>query len=158
MAELHVPDPVHGLVETSASLNHEFRDEGDTSAIDVRVSTIDDELRGEGPVRLLKIDVESTEHDVLAGAATILERDRPLVILEVLHVGDHPALEEIRARYDYVDVRLRPADVTVGDSVRFDPDAWNHLWVPADRLDEVLTTCRASGLEIRDRGADPTRQ
>jgi hypothetical protein len=32
--------------------------------------------------------------------------------------------------------------------VRFDPDAWNHLWAPAERLDHVVEICVASGLEV----------
>ena len=148
-ASLHVPDPTHGLVETSASLNHEFRDEGVTSAVDVSVSTLDIELVSRPErVGLVKIDVESTEYDVLVGGETMVKRDRPVIVLEVLPLGDLDGLERFRSEHSYVDIRLRPNDVTVGDAVRFDAEAWNHVWAPAERLDEVIAVCEASGLVI----------
>jgi FkbM family methyltransferase len=150
LASLHIPDPVHGLVETSASLNHRFRDEGTTTAIDVTVSTLDIEMhRRPGLVGLIKIDVESTEHDVVVGGEHVIARDRPVIVLEVLPVGDLDALERFRQDHSYVDIRLRPDDVIVGEPVRFDPDGWNHVWTPAERLDQVLTVVRASGLAVR---------
>lgn len=35
------------------------------------------------PIRLIKIDVEGAEHLVLAGALEVLERDRPLLLIEI---------------------------------------------------------------------------
>jgi FkbM family methyltransferase len=146
-ASLHVPDPEHGLVETSASLNHEFRDEGVTSAVEVEVTTLDLAMTHEtAAVGLVKIDVESTEHDVLVGGETVIARDRPVIVLEVLPLGDLEGLESFRDRHGYVDIRLRPDAAVVGDHVHFDPDAWNHVWAPKERLDVVLAACRASHL------------
>ncbi len=78
------------------------------------------------------------EHLVLAGASAVLDRDRPVVVVEVLPKGDIDALEDIRRVHDLVDVRLRPGQAVVGQPVAFDPDAWNHLLVPAERLDRTL--------------------
>jgi len=36
-------------------------------------------------VALIKIDVEGVEHRVLRGAAATIERDRPIVVMEILH-------------------------------------------------------------------------
>jgi FkbM family methyltransferase len=51
--------------------------------VEVRVETLD-RLVASGeiaPPRFIKMDVEGAEHDVLTGAATILARDRPTLLL-----------------------------------------------------------------------------
>jgi FkbM family methyltransferase len=153
-ALLHIPDPSHGLVETSASLNPSFRVEGDRSAVSVVVTTLDGHCEHEASdgandrVGVIKIDVESLEHEVLAGATSLLERDRPYVVVEVLPTSDIDALETIRATSDYVDVRLRPADAVAGAAVAFDPDGWNHLWIPQERLTEGLGLVESCALQV----------
>lgn len=137
-ASLYVPTDEHHLLETSASLNPTFK-EVHSRQLDVEVVTLDEFATGHpGRVTLVKVDVESMEHAVLAGAGALLDRDRPVVVVEVLPKGDIDALEAIRARHDLVDVRLRPGEAVVGQPVAFDPDAWNHLFVPVERLDAVL--------------------
>ena len=105
---LYVPDPGHGLVGTSCSLNRDFK-EHVVDELPVRVVTLDAhrEAHGRPVVSVLKIDVESLEHRVLAGAEDTLADDRPIVFLEVLPSGDPAAIELIRRRHRYVAVRLR---------------------------------------------------
>lgn len=55
----------------------------------------------ETPVRLLKIDVEGAEIDVLRGAAGILERDRPEVIAEAATIAERTTLEQALAAWGY---------------------------------------------------------
>lgn len=64
-------------------------DRGDPEYLNVTVSTLDVELAGALP-RVIKIDVEGAELDVLEGARTILTQARPLVIFE--HVARASAL------------------------------------------------------------------
>jgi FkbM family methyltransferase len=60
----------------------EISDErGDPEFITVRVSTLDVELAGSRP-RLIKIDVEGAELDVLRGARETLTQARPLLVFE----------------------------------------------------------------------------
>jgi FkbM family methyltransferase len=151
-AELHVPDPSHGLVETSASLNPEFRIEGRRTTVTVEVTTLDEHIRSAEQGRrvgVIKVDVESLEHDVLAGATEVIDRDRPYVVVEVLPTSDIDALENIRAACDYVDVTLRPDDAVVGGAIAFDPDGWNHLFIPAEDLDQGLALVGSCGLVVQ---------
>jgi FkbM family methyltransferase len=68
----------------------EISDErGDPEYITVTVSTLDAELDGRDP-RVVKIDVEGAELEVLEGGRALLERTRPLVVFE--HVAAAAAL------------------------------------------------------------------
>ena len=65
----------------------------------VRQVTLDDDIHPhERPVGFLKIDAEGMDVDVLCGAVDILEKDRPVVMLEInmsamRDLGKHPDLE-----------------------------------------------------------------
>ena len=71
-----------------------------------------------------------------------MSNDRPYVIVEVLPTSDVDALEAARASCGYVDVCLRPHEAVVGGAIAFDPDGWNHLFVPVEALDEGLALDR----------------
>jgi FkbM family methyltransferase len=151
-ALLHIPNPSHGLVETSASLNPAFRVEADRTSLVVPVTTLDDHVASLGPharVSLIKVDVESLEHEVLEGATSLLSKDRPHVFVEVLPTSNVEALEAIRSACDYVDVCLRPHEAGVGSAIAFDPDGWNHLFIPAELLDAGLALVESCGLAVR---------
>ncbi len=71
----------------------ELLDDGEPSGAAVDVVRLDD-LDTPGPVRLIKIDVEGMECDVLRGAAGVLRRDRPLVYCET---ADDEAFRRVSA-------------------------------------------------------------
>jgi FkbM family methyltransferase len=153
-AELHIPNPRHGLVETSASLNPTFGIEGTRTSVSVSVAvtTLDEHIATIGRhsrVGVIKIDVESLEHEVLAGATELVSSDRPYIVLEVLPTSDVDALEEIRASCGYVDVCLRPHEAVVGGAIVFDADGWNHLFIPSETLDEGVALIESCGLAVR---------
>gem|GEM_PF-1296209 len=52
---------------------------------EIQVYRLDDLVRscGWGPIHVLKIDVEGAEHLVLSGALETLERERPLLLMEI---------------------------------------------------------------------------
>lgn len=54
----------------------------------------------EAAVDLLKIDVEGMEMDVLAGAATLITRNRPIILIEVANAGKGTFLAWV-AQHDY---------------------------------------------------------
>ena len=66
----------------------------------VSVERLDDVLTGiEGTV-LIKIDTETTEPDVLAGAQALIQRHRPTVLVEVLEGFDTgPEIQALLAGY-----------------------------------------------------------
>jgi FkbM family methyltransferase len=77
----------------------EISDErGEPEYLTVTVSTLDVQMEGIAP-RVLKIDVEGAELDVLMGARTILTEARPLVIFE--HVARASALYGAAAEAPY---------------------------------------------------------
>lgn len=149
-AELFIPDPAHGLVESSCSLNGSFKD-NPTGSVTVNVDTIDRIVAARPGLRptFIKVDVESLEHAVLGGARATLAAHRPIAFIEVLHIGDPAAIEAMRVDLDYVDIRLAPTGLVVGDPVHHDPTAWNHMLVPAERCQETLEVLGAVGLRAR---------
>jgi FkbM family methyltransferase len=146
-ATLYVPPGDHGLVQTSCSLERRFHPVHATT-LRVRVVSVDGYWMalGRPPVGVLKVDVEGGEHDVLTGASELLAVERPFVFYELLPNGQAAVIEAIRTARDFVDVRLWPDRAVVGDRIRFDAAAWNHLMVPAERLTEALDLLRAAGL------------
>lgn len=147
-ATLHLPPPqTDGTIETSASLEHDFKEEIERT-FEVRASTLDDawRLHGRPRVTVVKIDVEGSEARVLAGAALLIEACAPIVSVEVLARIAPAPLEALRARIGYVDVTLSPRLAVVGrPAVRVDPEAPNHLLVPPSRLDPVLDELSSIG-------------
>ncbi len=139
-ATIHVPDDGHGLVETSASLNAHFK--GDTVAtLSVPTVTVDgvNARRNDELVGLMKVDVEGHEHAVLAGCSGVAERDRPLIVIEILPGAEMPAIAAFLARHDYLIAPLHDGSApSFASHVRFDADAWNQLLVPRERESEVL--------------------
>jgi FkbM family methyltransferase len=153
ISSLYIPLQDHGLVESSCSLNASFK-EATSGTVQVETTTLDAIVRDAGlrDVRVLKIDVESHEHSVLAGAENTLMHHRPLVFVEVLHIADPEAIDGSRERADYVDIRLRPDRAIVGEKVQHDPEAWNHLLVPVERLTDATQVLASVGLETSGPG------
>lgn len=80
---------------TSSSLSHEFmKVHANLTPLSVPVITLDEliETRGLTGIDLIKIDTESTEGQVLRGAANVLRRDHPAIVCEVL-AGRAPEAE-----------------------------------------------------------------
>lgn len=140
---LYVPLQDHGLMESSASLNAGFKPEH-SDVIEIDVTTLDAYVSGlqSARVGLLKIDVESTEQQVIAGGSRTIARDRPLIVLEVLHLADHRRLEGFCAGNDYIPFTLHRDRIERRPTVRFHGDAWNQCFCPQERL-PLLQACAA---------------
>jgi FkbM family methyltransferase len=150
-AMLYLPPPTGTTVETSASLDPHFKEEI-ASAVEVETGTLDDLWDGIGrpAVGLLKVDTEGTEHLVLRGAPRLLAASRPIAVCEVLPGAAMGELTELLTQSGYLDVRMRRDVLVVDDAVHFDPDAWNHVFVPLERLFVLEAAVQAIGLRIRD--------
>lgn len=154
-ADLYVPPARHGLLETSCSLNRDFKGEvADT--LKVPVVTLDEHARRSlvRPVEIIKVDVESTEADVLEGAEEVLSCFRPFVFFELLPLGDATRLEQIRQRHGYLSVRLRSTEAIVSAPIQFDEAAWNQVLVPEEGLDPLTRVCERLGLPLVTRATD----
>ncbi len=135
-ATLYVPTQEHGLMETSSSLEEEFRP-GHSEALMVETRTLDTFLAShpcaDKRITLIKVDVEGHEAAVLAGARATIARWRPMLFIEVLPMADMAALTRLLAENDYIDVPLRPdVPLRAEAEVRHHTDAWNHALVPTE--------------------------
>lgn len=103
--------------DMSNSLNQAFRHS--TTSIDVTVDTLDN-IVFECPA-LIKIDTESTEPDVLAGASETIRAYEPPIILEVLANRTEDRLNEFLSATGYTayqitsDRRWEPCSQVTGD-------------------------------------------
>ena len=71
---------VHTIASTEANSGMsrvEIDEDGDTPLLN-----LDDELKNDGPIDVIKIDVEGWELDVLRGAARVIQQHRPLLYVE----------------------------------------------------------------------------
>lgn len=137
VAELFIPQQDHGLLETSSSLESSFK-ESHSAVLRVETDTIDALGRRLHPglpdVTIIKIDVEGHEAAVLRGASETIRKHRPLLFVEVLPRADVEWLEAFLRDNSYLDLPLkRSGEQTLGTTVAHDPEAWNHLFMPAER-------------------------
>jgi len=135
-ATLFLPDQGHGLVETSASLNPEFRAVHSGSLV-VPLSTLDQHLADvpldEGLTLVLKIDVESLEPQVLQGAEQTIARRRPAVLIEILPGSDLGFYEHWLQTHRYRHYQLLPPNQIV-PSAAISPSLQHrdHLLLPEE--------------------------
>lgn len=126
------------MIPSSSSLSKDFMVSGDhldLEELKVQVARLDAILpEAEAPV-LLKIDTETTEPDVLAGAGELISRTHPIIIVEVLAEHDTgPALdaELDRLGYRYTGYLMTGSGLERRDSIRGDPHWRNYLLVPLE--------------------------
>lgn len=142
---LHFPLADHGLLETSASLNPNFRAQHSQQR-KVTVQTLDgvlaDQLNLPGSVLLLiKMDVESFELAILAGGAQVLQQWRPAIVAEILPDADVDAWKQFMQRWGYVHhalkseaphVSVQPCDISLSMASR------DHLFLPQEQAAQWL--------------------
>jgi FkbM family methyltransferase len=155
--DLYIPID-QGVIETSASLNAEFKDSDEIAErLAVPATTLDQDWiqRGRPRVSLIKIDTESTEHRVLQGATELTMAERPVIVYEVLPGADVEAIERFGKEHDLVDVRMTVHTATLGQEVGYDPHGWNHLFVPRERLGQIVPILTEARLSVSSVGIDP---
>lgn len=114
--------------DASNSLNPEFREAKDS--LTVPVETLDGYCARTGRVPdLIKIDTESTEADVLAGATEVLRSHRPWLFVEVLHTALGSEIAAVLAPHGYhahpIRDTLPPAPSTVVEGI----GQWQRNWL-----------------------------
>lgn len=109
-------------------------------ADEVRVTSLDDAVAALGlsTVDLVKIDTETTEHDVLAGGAGVLARHRPTVLCEVLPAGHPGDIDRLARSLDYRAWVLTDRGPEARAAIEPDPRWRNWLLAPGERLPRRL--------------------
>ena len=136
-ATLYQPDPSHGLIETSSSLEAAFQ--AHANAIEVDVAPLDALLPPGQRVGVVKIDAEGHEASVLRGATGMIARDRPILFVEVLPAAEKDFMTGFLAALGYVDIPLRSdGSLVIEADVQFVPNGWNHAFVAKEAVGVIL--------------------
>ena len=97
-----------------------------------------------GKVDVLKIDAETAEPKVLAGACETLRRDRPLIICEVLNDDCGHELRRLLDPLEYRYFHLTSAGLVEKTAITGNSERGprNYLFTAKDRVGEVLARCK----------------
>lgn len=136
---LYLPDAGHGLIETSASLNKDFRSKH-SAEFNVEVTTLDlfgqshaAELQGHQV--LMKIDVETLEPQVIKGGMQFIATHRPVIAIEILPGSDIAFFESFCTEQNYQHMWLRPGqgfELSSG-SIEASLQHRDHLLIPGEK-------------------------
>jgi FkbM family methyltransferase len=114
------------VADCSNSLNPNFRPH--TRSLDVPLETLDSYVKRTGArPAVVKVDTETTEPDVLKGAAETIERWRPWIFCEVLKGRTEDALAEIVRPWGYTWYYLDSIDPRDPQTEIFGDAAHQHL-------------------------------
>lgn len=118
---------VSATTDSSSGLDAKFRPAA--SSFDVTLARLDDVLADRAP-SAVKIDTETTEPAVLAGAAAAIDRHRPPLLVEVLHNRTEAAIEAWFAGRGYTAYHVTPAvRWTPAARVAGDPTHAHNNWL-----------------------------
>ncbi len=133
-AELRIPLGRKGYSNQGGSLNA-AKVGASYGSVSVPAKRLDD--CGLPPVGFIKIDVEGFEAEVLAGAADLIRRDRPVLVIEMEEAHTRKPIEQMVAEVEalgYAAFALRQGQLT--HFARLDPEI-NHR-APPSRADYVF--------------------
>jgi FkbM family methyltransferase len=136
---LYLPESGHGLVETSASLNKDFRS-SHSDEYKVEVITLDyfgDKHHSELVEQqvVMKIDVETFEPQVILGGLNFIHTHRPVIAIEILPGSDIVFFENFCREQNYEHIWLRPGQPIelAHGSIEASIVHRDHLLVPAEK-------------------------
>ena len=146
---LHLPPPLGSIIHTSASMDPDFNPPGG-EVVAAQATTLDEFWVGIGQpgIGVVKIDTEGTEDRVLIGGRQLIERDRPLLIYEVLPRAAIDAIAGFASELQYQDIRLHPYELIVGLKIAFDERGWNHILVPTEKMAWLAEIAGRLGLPL----------
>lgn len=130
--ELHIP--IQPTLPTGSSTNASFRK--NTQAISVQAMTLDSFIANNQieKVDFMKIDTESTEPAVLRGGKELIERDRPIIMCEVLLKRVVSEIEQVFDGQDYQVYRIESSGIRKIEHIEVDLNATNYLFVPIEKI------------------------
>jgi FkbM family methyltransferase len=136
---LYMPDNGHGLIETSASLNMNFRT-NHSGQFDVEVTTLDDFFQCRPEPRndpiFLKIDVESLEEQVLRGGENILQFQRPIIAIEILPGTDLSFFYKILNEWSYCNINMAGSNLDISENIIPSLQFSDHIFCPNECIKE----------------------
>ncbi len=97
---------------------------------------------GELAIRLMKIDVETHEYAVIEGAAAVIGRHRPMIILEVLPGAEVGSIQRMIEAERYLVFSITPTALRQTFRLHYSSDATNHLLCPAEQTERVFRLLR----------------
>jgi len=145
-ASLYIPTQEHGLIETSSSLEQDFK-AAHSAILDVAAMPLDlylDRARlRRAKVSVMKIDVEGHEAAVLAGCTKTVARHRPIIFAEVLPRAELCRLQAFLDRHGYASLALPCGQAPVLETtLQYQYDSLNHAFVPGERVGDFLAMLR----------------
>ena len=90
----------------------------------------------------MKIDVETHEYAVIEGAAAVINRHRPMIILEVLPGAEVGPIQRMIEAERYLVFSITPTALRQTFQLRYSSDATNHLLCPAEQTGRVFRLLR----------------
>ena len=141
-----------GFLTTSSSLEASHArcvDGGKFLDGEVETITVDawaERYLGDMPIRLMKIDVESHEYAVIEGAAAMIARHRPMIILEVLPGAEVRPIQQMIDKQRYLVFAITPMALRQTFRLHYSSDATNHLLCPVEQVERVFRLLRQHAL------------
>jgi FkbM family methyltransferase len=142
-----------GFLSTSSTLE---LDHAKTIGTDFRMTevptvTLDEwtATHGVESASLIKIDAEGHEQGVIEGGLKFLGKVRPIIVVELLQTDHLPFFREFVADHHYLNFILGADFVKMEPSIQFDPQSWNHVLCPVERVYSFVIAAKSAGLEPR---------
>jgi FkbM family methyltransferase len=147
-AALYVPTQEHGLIETSSSLEQDFKT-AHSAVLDVAAMPLDSYLAGtklgRAKVSLMKIDVEGHEAAVLSGCTKTVARHRPIIFAEILPRAELARLQAFIDQHGYASLALPAGEAPILEkTLQYQYDSLNHAFVPRESVSKFLETLRVA--------------
>lgn len=147
-APLFLPDQAHGLLETSCSLEVDFKPDSNEHAAVVTARLDDIELGGK--VSLIKVDIEGHEAAFFRGARRTLHEHRPVIFAEMLPpaAAYFEEMSSFMAELDYLCFRLRRDVAILTKTIKHDHLAWNYGLIPSEKMGMFRQICDFHCIEL----------
>lgn len=111
--------------------------------VDVEIRSIDDFVRaGHLPPEVMKLDTETTEPDVVAGAQDTIKTHRPFIVTEVLTNEVADKLEVFFGPLGYLFFHLRDEEPKPTDKITPNSRFLNYALVPKERVSQYEKNLR----------------
>lgn len=107
---------VHQFSDYGASVMASLTDDIDSKTITVATTTLDHELSRHPAPDVLKIDIEGSEIDALRGAAALISKKKPVLLVEVHSQELATQYDELMSQYGYQTFSLKGEMISVARS------------------------------------------